>query len=138
MSAARRAPFPSRSAARSGRAITAAASRCARTGASSTLHAHHVEHWAHGGPTSLDNLVLLCSFHHRLLHEGGFRMSLAANGAPRFFTSRGREIAFVPDVPRAPAAPPPAVVDPDINLSSWDGEPVDYHEAVDAMCVASG
>ena len=28
------------------------------------LHGHHVKHWLHGGPTSLDNLVFLCSFHH--------------------------------------------------------------------------
>ncbi len=32
--------------------------------------AHHVVHWADGGPTSLDNLVLLCRRHHRALHEG--------------------------------------------------------------------
>ncbi len=32
--------------------------------------AHHVVHWADGGPTSLDNLVLLCSAHHHLVHEG--------------------------------------------------------------------
>ena len=102
------------------------------------VHAHHVEHWAHGGPTSLANLVLLCSFHHRLLHEGGFKMSVAANGAPRFFTSRGREIAFVPDMLQGPAAPPLAALDSDINLCGWDGEPVDYDQAVDAMCVASG
>lgn len=36
------------------------------------LDAHHVEHWADGGETSLDNTVLLCSRHHRLLHEGKF------------------------------------------------------------------
>jgi hypothetical protein len=29
------------------------------------VDAHHVQHWAHGGRTSLDNLVLLCGFHHR-------------------------------------------------------------------------
>ncbi|RLA39567.1 MAG: hypothetical protein DRR42_27030, partial [Gammaproteobacteria bacterium] len=34
------------------------------------LDAHHVEHWADGGETSLDNTILLCSKHHRLLHEG--------------------------------------------------------------------
>lgn len=38
------------------------------------VDAHHVEHWANGGETSLANLVLLCSQHHQLLHEGGFRI----------------------------------------------------------------
>ena len=33
------------------------------------LHAHHVVHWADGGATDLDNLILVCSRHHRLLHE---------------------------------------------------------------------
>ena len=37
--------------------------------------AHHVEHWADGGPTALDNLVLLCRRHHRALHEEGFRIT---------------------------------------------------------------
>jgi hypothetical protein len=36
--------------------------------------AHHREHWADGGPTSLDNLVLLCRTHHRAVHEGGWQL----------------------------------------------------------------
>ena len=32
---------------------------------------HHIRHWAHGGPTTLSNLVLLCRRHHRAVHEGG-------------------------------------------------------------------
>ena len=38
------------------------------------VDAHHVKHWSAGGETSLDNLLLLCSHHHRLVHEGGFRI----------------------------------------------------------------
>jgi hypothetical protein len=33
------------------------------------VHAHHIRHWADGGPTDLDNLILFCGFHHRFLHE---------------------------------------------------------------------
>jgi hypothetical protein len=32
--------------------------------------AHHLRHWLHGGPTDLENLVLLCRAHHRAVHEG--------------------------------------------------------------------
>jgi hypothetical protein len=38
------------------------------------LHSHHVEHWSNGGETSLENLMLLCTIHHTLVHEGGFRI----------------------------------------------------------------
>jgi hypothetical protein len=42
--------------------------------------AHHIQHWARGGKTKADNLVLLCRRHHRLVHEGGWRLEWAANG----------------------------------------------------------
>ena len=38
------------------------------------VDAHHIHHWSAGGETSLKNLVLLCSRHHRLVHEGGYRI----------------------------------------------------------------
>ena len=38
------------------------------------LDAHHVHHWAKGGETTADNLVLLCRRHHRLVHEGGWHV----------------------------------------------------------------
>ena len=37
-------------------------------------HAHHIEHWADGGPTDLGNLVSLCHFHHRRLHDGAYQI----------------------------------------------------------------
>jgi hypothetical protein len=46
--------------------------------------AHHVVHWADGGPTGLPNLLLLCRPHHRLIHRpGGFRAEMH-EGRPVF------------------------------------------------------
>jgi hypothetical protein len=42
--------------------------------------AHHIQHWADGGPTKLFNLVLMCRRHHRLLHEGRWRLVQAGEG----------------------------------------------------------
>jgi hypothetical protein len=42
---------------------------CGRT---NWLHGHHIKHWANGGTTDLDNLLLLCGYHHRFLHEHGW------------------------------------------------------------------
>jgi hypothetical protein len=39
------------------------------------LQAHHIHHWADGGPTDLDNLILLCGHHHRFLHEHHWHIS---------------------------------------------------------------
>ena len=33
-------------------------------------HAHHIQHWVDGGETCLDNMILLCGHHHRLIHAG--------------------------------------------------------------------
>ena len=41
---------------------------------------HHIKHWSDGGETSLDNLVLLCRYHHRLVHEGGFDCKRSKDG----------------------------------------------------------
>jgi hypothetical protein len=42
------------------------------------LHAHHVRHWLRGGPTDIDNLVLICSFHHRVIHDHGYLIRWAS------------------------------------------------------------
>jgi len=56
------------------RALMARDKSCAFPGCHHTrfVDAHHIQHWSAGGETSLDNLMLLCSQHHKLVHEGGF------------------------------------------------------------------
>jgi hypothetical protein len=59
---------------------------------------HHIRHWADGGATRLDNLILLCKTHHRLLHEGGFGLEAdpTGRGQPIFKSPRGVRIPEVP------------------------------------------
>ena len=58
------------------------------------IHFHHLIHWAEGGPTDLDNLISLCPFHHRLIHEGGWAISGDPNGEVTWITPGGSP--FVP------------------------------------------
>ena len=72
--------------------------------ASRWCDAHHVVHWADGGPTSLDNLLLLCRRHHRAVHEGGFAVwPDADDGSFTFVRPDGTPI---PEAPSAAAAQP--------------------------------
>jgi Domain of unknown function (DUF222)/HNH endonuclease len=68
------------------------------------VDAHHIEHWAQGGETSMDNLVLLCRRHHKLLHEGGYLVERLSAGKLRFRYPWGEPL---PDAPR----PPPGSLD---------------------------
>ena len=43
---------------------------------------HHIHHWSEGGRTDLNNLVLMCAHHHRLLHRSGWEVRIAADGLP--------------------------------------------------------
>ena len=105
---------------------------------------HHVEHWAHGGETRLDNLVLLCRRHHRAVHEEGFRVVLAGSEA-RFHRPDGRPIEAAPAMA---AATEPAgmtalerlldaewntVVDGEASLPVWAGERVDYGMVIEHL-----
>ncbi|HEU4687929.1 MAG TPA: DUF222 domain-containing protein [Vicinamibacterales bacterium] len=57
---------------------------------------HHVKHWANGGETKPSNLISLCTFHHRCVHEGGFRIELLDDGAVRVVNPRGDDVEDIP------------------------------------------
>ena len=123
---------------------------------------HHVRHWADGGETKLANLVTLCGFHHRLVHEGGFGLSVTDDGGVLVFTRpdgaripesgtrcfRGNNLRdTVEHAPQAPDAPDARAVD-DLeslnraagiaidartNRSRWLGERMDYSLAIEGL-----
>ena len=115
--------------------------------------AHHVRHWADGGATRLDNLLLLCRRHHRAVHEEGFTVELRDDGDARFFRPDGQPF------PEAPPAPPWAgaalepttsrlaaagiTIDGDTATPDWYGERLDLPWAIRVLrppgpSVASG
>jgi hypothetical protein len=109
------------------------------------LHAHHIHHWLHGGKTALTNLVLLCTTHHRVLHEGGFTITRSAEGTLEFRTPRGLLVDAAAPVPAQPerwwgSESPPTLSTvedddcDDITLPpTWDGTPMEYDLAVHAV-----
>ena len=56
---------------------------------------HHIIHWADGGETSMSNVVSLCRYQHRLVHEGGYYI-VKDESAFRFFCSDGFEVTALP------------------------------------------
>jgi hypothetical protein len=104
---------------------------------------HHIRHWAHGGPTTLSNLAMLCRRHHRAVHEEGYQVEQQPDGTLRFRRPDGRPL---PDVP-----PPAAVADDSAQAlrmrnetaglrlhartacPGWQGERFDVGWAIDVL-----
>ncbi len=63
----------------------------------SRCDAHHVIHWADGGPTSIDNLVLLCHRHHHQLHEHGYRIVRQPDGTWNTQPATAKQADHEPD-----------------------------------------
>jgi hypothetical protein len=76
------------------RALWARDRGCSFPGCHKTRYvdAHHIHHWADGGDTSLENLTLLCTHHHTLLHEGGFTIHRDSTGGIFYRRLDGRVI----------------------------------------------
>ncbi|QFS89537.1 hypothetical protein FIV07_02205 [Mycobacterium sp. THAF192] len=76
-------------------------------GATRGLHAHHLRHWENGGLTELDNLVLVCPYHHRLHHAGG--ITLIGPAHQLVVTDADGQHLTNASLARPPTQPPPAV-----------------------------
>jgi hypothetical protein len=116
------------------RALNARDKGCRFPGCANTryLDAHHIEHWANGGETKPSNLVSLCRFHHRAVHEGGIRIEILDDGALRFVKQNGAAIDSV-----APGFTQPlgdwTQLPPGAQVNGWRGERMDYGLGVEVL-----
>jgi len=111
------------------------------------LDAHHIRHWAHGGETKLSNLVQLCRFHHRQVHEGKVRIQRLDDGALRFLRPEGGLFSTRIDAGSfesthrasgwedlaASHARQGLHIDPETATNRWSGEKMDYDYAISIL-----
>ena len=104
---------------------------------------HHIRHWAHGGPTTLSNLALLCRRHHRAVHEEGYTIERHADGELKFRRPDGRLLPEVPSLAAVPRDPVHALytrhetqgleIHPRTAIPGWLGERLNVGYAIDVM-----
>jgi hypothetical protein len=111
------------------------------------VDAHHVQHWCDGGETSLDNLVLLCRHHHRLLHQEGYEIVKHGEQQFEFLTPVGAAMptALAPQFLSAEDMANETLaierehegigleIDSRTAVTRWQGEIMDYDLAIGAM-----
>ena len=99
---------------------------------------HHIQHWADGGETKLDNLVLLCRHHHHKVHEGGFGLQLTTSGHLSFSRPDGQLIPGAPPLPKSDTEIEELNRQVDLNIDAdtlfcWNGDTMDYGVAIDGL-----
>jgi hypothetical protein len=92
---------------------------------------HHVKHWAQGGETRLSNLVTLCRFHHRQVHEGQVQVQTLDDGAFRFV--RPDKQSFDSPVPQSTEWTAPVHITPRTAITRWTGEALDKDLVIDTL-----
>ena len=107
--------------------------------------AHHVVHWADGGETQLFNLVLVCRFHHRAVHEAGFQVVADGAGGFLFLRPNCEPLPAVPPAPRWEGVGPPLAptverlaavgisIGPHTATPEWYGESLHVAGALDVL-----
>lgn len=125
---------------------------CSFPGCTTQRHvdAHHVVHWADGGGTRLDNLLLLCRHHHRLVHEGGFGVTLHEGGFGVTLNEAGEKRFRYPNGTVVPTGPDTRFrgnvfslhvahrreqlgISPESLPPNWQGERMDLGMAIDGL-----
>jgi hypothetical protein len=95
--------------------------------------AHHIRWWLHGGITSLGNLISLCKYHHRLIHQHGYSIGTTPVGSFTFFRPDGKRIPDSPSLPE-PAGPlfgeHDAEITPETIVPPWYGERLNLDYAI--------
>jgi hypothetical protein len=104
---------------------------------------HHIRHWAHGGPTTLSNLAMLCRRHHRAVHEEGFQVERQPDGELCFRRPDGTVIAQIPAMPPMPSDPAAELrernaadgihIDAQTSKPGWLGERLDLGYAIGVL-----
>ena len=125
------------------RALIARDKGCRFPGCTHTrfVDGHHIEHWANGGETSLENLVLLCRHHHRLVHEGGFSCERRFRGNVEFRDPQGTLLTNTPALEPVPRGEDPTAwlkhrfdrlgIDAETCIAKWyAGDTIDWDLAV--------
>ncbi len=126
------------------RALAARDRHCRFPGCTATrCDGHHIRHWARGGATALDNLVLLCRRHHRAVHEEGFRVTLGDDGEAHFVRPDGQPLPEAPALPTVADTPLAKVtarlaragirLGPHTATPAWRGERLDVDWAVSVL-----
>ncbi len=112
------------------------------------MDAHHIQHWADGGETSMDNLVLLCRNHHRLVHESGYGVHTDPAGIIHFTLPDGKRIPPGPDTRfrgnvvaiKIANRENGLYITPKTSVPEWYGDSMDWDscEVVFSGCCVSG
>jgi hypothetical protein len=111
------------------------------------LHGHHIQHWLQGGETSVDNVLLLCTRHHHLVHEDGWTIERGEDGSWQFVAPSGEVLPAEPRIEvtgdtltwlQEWADQHGVDLGPDANYPQWDGSPLDYDLAVAGLMAQGG
>ena len=93
---------------------------------------HHIQHWVNGGRTDLDNLISLCPWHHKVVHDRGYTIAARPAAQTSRSTARTAPAAASPPLP-APGGigeTHDADITPDTIIPPWYGERLDLHHAI--------